>query len=462
MGFWPVALVKNVINVMSFDKMNVLHLHASDMCRFGVESKLFPELTASLSGIKEGHYTQDDIRELVAYGLDRGVRILPEFDMPGHAACFIPMEPRGLEWCNKPNESPIPNWCTLKATNGTVAWDLMPQLALEMAQLFDSEVYHIGGDETRCSGSGSFETMLLDTLAEGGFRTMGWSEVKGAMRNDTIIHAWKGGANNATTLASQGIASVDSNPSRFYRGSGKSTPGVTKAWSDLNKESIPEENRHFLLGGEFAFWTDPYCYINGCECTMTSICGEPLLPTPAPSPPAPSSKNCKWHSDTIIQGDAFETLNVQSKEECCAACLNAEGCAASEFNYLTKTCRLTRVFDAVWRNDGSLACVPLPPVPTPDPTPKPTPTPTPVPSPSPSCECAWHVDTGVHGNDIKKVVVKNRDECCGLCSETQGCLAVVFAPQDGNLCHVKRNVEAVSHPGSMACLPSERVVASLV
>jgi len=332
---------------------------------------------------------------------------------------------------------------------------------------------------------------------------------------------------------------VDSNPSRFYRGSGKSTPGVTKAWSDLNKESIPEENRHFLLGGEFAFWTDPYCYINGCvrpgsghgggadlfgphrdaefsrsaggmlwpfghlaagsfwhydghlevdevasrathrqntlaswrgglvcptgcECTMTSICGEPLLPTPAPSPPAPSSKNCKWHSDTIIQGDAFETLNVQSKEECCAACLNAEGCAASEFNYLTKTCRLTRAFNAVWRNDGSLACVPLPPVPTPDPTPKPTPTPTPVPSPSPSCECAWHVDTGVHGNDIKKVVVKNRDECCGLCSETQGCVAVVFAPQDGNLCHVKRNVEAVSHPGSMACLPSERVVASLV
>jgi len=423
--------------------MNVLHLHASDMCRFGVESKLFPELTASLGGIKEGHYTQDDIRDLVAYGRDRGVRILPEFDMPGHAACFIPMEPRGLEWCNKPNESPIPNWCTLKATNGTVAWHLMPQLALEMAQLFESEVYHIGGDETRCSGSGSFEAMLLDRLTEEGFRTMGWSEVKGAMLNDTIIHAWKGGANNATSLASQGIATVDSNPSHFYRGSGKSTPGVTKAWSDLNKQSIREENRHFLLGGEFAFWTDPYCYINGCvrpgsprgggadlfgphrdaefsrsaggmlwpfghlaagsfwhysghleveevasrathrqntlaswrggwvcptgcECTMTSICGEPLLPTPAPSPPAPSSKKCKWHSDTVIRGDAFQTLNLLSKEECCAACLNAEGCAASEFNSLTKACRLTRVFDTVWRNDGSLACVPLPPMPTPD------------------------------------------------------------------------------------------------
>jgi len=66
--------------------MNVLHLHASDMCRFGVESKLFPELTESLAGIKKGHYTQDDIKELIAFARDRGVRILPEFDMPGHGA----------------------------------------------------------------------------------------------------------------------------------------------------------------------------------------------------------------------------------------------------------------------------------------------------------------------------------------------------------------------------------------
>merc|ERR1719326_2361339 len=189
--FFPVSLVKNIIDVMSFDKMNVLHLHASDMCRFGVESKLFPELTESLAGIKAGYYTQDDIKDLIAYGRDRGVRILPEFDMPGHAACFIPMESRGLEWCNKPNESPIPNWCTLKADNGTAAWDLMPQLALEMAELFESEIYHIGGDETRCSHAGSFEDMLLGTLAEKGYRGMGWSEVFGLKRNETIIHAWK-------------------------------------------------------------------------------------------------------------------------------------------------------------------------------------------------------------------------------------------------------------------------------
>merc|ERR1719469_1782197 len=304
-----------------------------------------------------------------------------------------------------------------------------------MSELFGSEVYHIGGDETRCSGAGSFEGMLLDKLAEAGYRGMGWSEIQGTMRNDTIIHSWKGGQKNATSLAAQGVATVDSNPGRFYRGVGKSCPCVTKAWSDLDKNKLPEDKRRFLLGGEYAFWTDPYCYISGCvrpgsglgagadlfgpntddafsrsasgmlwplghlaagsfwhydgslessevrlratrwqntlaawrggwvcptdcDCTMTSICGEPLLPAPVPSPPGPTSNACDWHSDTGIKGTDFKRVAVQSKEECCAACAESDGCAAGDFNPLTRVCHLKKEFTHVWRNDGSLACVP--------------------------------------------------------------------------------------------------------
>merc|ERR1712139_97399 len=248
------------------------------------------------------------------------------------------------------------------------------------------------------------------------------------------IHSWKGGSDNATSLAAQGIASVDSNPSRFYRGSGKSMSTVTKAWSDLDRSSVPEAFQHFLLGGEFAFWADAYCYINGCvrpgspygaghelfgpdkddefsrsasgllwpfghlaagsfwhfdasvdveeirlratrrqntlaswrggqvcptdcECTYTSICNEPLVPGPSPSP-APSSKACLWRSDTVLDGEDLKSLDLQSKEECCAACRDADGCAASNFDPLTKVCRLKQEFTPVWRNDGSLACIP--------------------------------------------------------------------------------------------------------
>lgn len=55
--------------------MNVLHFHLSDQCRFSVESKLFPEVTSKLVGAQAGHYTQNDIRDIVAYAGDRGIRV---------------------------------------------------------------------------------------------------------------------------------------------------------------------------------------------------------------------------------------------------------------------------------------------------------------------------------------------------------------------------------------------------
>jgi hypothetical protein len=136
------------------------------MCRWGVESLLFPELTANLS---TGFYTRGDIEHLVAYALDRGVRIVPEFDMPGvegdgfrriqfltsvcavptqplgHAAGLLPLQGRGVEFCNAPGTSSIPNWCTLKGGNGSVAQKLLPLLVSEMVSLFNqTEIFHIG------------------------------------------------------------------------------------------------------------------------------------------------------------------------------------------------------------------------------------------------------------------------------------------------------------------------------
>jgi|EP01043_Picozoa_sp_COSAG02_P008457 hexosaminidase len=79
---------------MSFVKLNVLLLHAVDFCRFGIESKLYPGLLGECDGknprcLKNGsfagYYTQDDIKDLVAYGQDRGIRIIPEMEQPEHA-----------------------------------------------------------------------------------------------------------------------------------------------------------------------------------------------------------------------------------------------------------------------------------------------------------------------------------------------------------------------------------------
>jgi hypothetical protein len=62
--FFPMDTLIDLMTTMSANKLNVLHLHASDFCRFGVESKLYPNLTASLTGVKGGFYTQQDIKKL--------------------------------------------------------------------------------------------------------------------------------------------------------------------------------------------------------------------------------------------------------------------------------------------------------------------------------------------------------------------------------------------------------------
>ena len=57
--------------------VQVLHFHLSDQCRFAIESHRYPQLTANLSGAQAGHYTQVEVRELVAYAADRGIRVIP-------------------------------------------------------------------------------------------------------------------------------------------------------------------------------------------------------------------------------------------------------------------------------------------------------------------------------------------------------------------------------------------------
>ena len=85
-----VAFVKRILDGMSSLKMNVLHMHLSEQC-FRVQSKVFPQLSSApcvVSATNDTNnevYSQADIRNLVAYANVRGVRLVPEFDTPGHS-----------------------------------------------------------------------------------------------------------------------------------------------------------------------------------------------------------------------------------------------------------------------------------------------------------------------------------------------------------------------------------------
>jgi hexosaminidase len=193
--FFPLPLVKNLMDTMAGNKMNVLHLHASDMCRFGVESKAFPNLTAALTGIHGGFYTHADIADMVKYGSDRGIRVVPEFDIPGHSRGFIPIESDGATFCTDEASR-----SQLYGDPGGKTYQVVHTLLREMAGLFPDEVFNIGCDETGvkgpCTQDSTFalERKVLQAIETEFNKTAeGWEEVlfdAGAATNKTIVNAW--------------------------------------------------------------------------------------------------------------------------------------------------------------------------------------------------------------------------------------------------------------------------------
>ena len=87
----PLEVVKRNLDAMAAVKLNVFHWHLSDDQGFRVESKRFPKLQEL--GCDGFYYTQDQIREVVAYARDRGIRVVPEFDIPGHTTAWIAAYP---------------------------------------------------------------------------------------------------------------------------------------------------------------------------------------------------------------------------------------------------------------------------------------------------------------------------------------------------------------------------------
>ena len=272
--FFPVALVENLIDTMAAVKLNVLHLHASDHCRWGVESRLYPELTKSLTGIRAGHYTQDDIRRLVEYAHDRGIRVVPEFDVPGHARGMLPLEETGdVQFCtDAPTRSQLFDDPT-RRTYTTVA-----ALVREMAQLFPDEVFHIGCDETRTAGSCAlnttftFERRLAEYVASDlGKTAEGWEEIlfsAAAATNRTVVNAWS--RHRPPEITATGRKAVESFSAHFYftRPAAGGPEGWAPCWYDIST-GIPSSELPLLLGGEMSM----------CAFAQKTACPKDPMPT---------------------------------------------------------------------------------------------------------------------------------------------------------------------------------------
>ena len=142
--FIPIDVLKRNLDGMEAVKMNVLHLHLTDNEGFRVESKRFPKLHQM--GSDGLYYTQDQVRELVAYARDRGIRVVPEFEMPGHSRSWYVGYP---ELASGPGPYKLESSGIEPVMDVTreTTYKFLDRFVAEMASLFPDAYFHIGGDE---------------------------------------------------------------------------------------------------------------------------------------------------------------------------------------------------------------------------------------------------------------------------------------------------------------------------
>src|SRR6266850_26929 len=274
--FIPLDVIKRNLNGMESVKMNVFHWHLSENQGFRVESRKFPKLHEL--GSDGLYYTQDEVRDVIAYARDRGIRVVPEFDMPGHSTAWFVGHPE-LASGKGPYEIER-RWGifdpAIDPTNEKV-YKLLDDLIGEMARIFPDHFFHIGGDEVngkewdanpkiqafmKAHGIKNNEALqayfsgrVQKLVTKHGKTVVGWDEVLVAgVPKDIVIQSWRGQASLAQA-AKQGYRGILSNG--YYLDLGWSAArhyAVDPMSGDAASLSAEEKQR--ILGGESCMWAE--------------------------------------------------------------------------------------------------------------------------------------------------------------------------------------------------------------
>jgi hexosaminidase len=273
--FQPVEVLKRNLDAMAAVKMNVLHWHLTEDQGFRVESKRFPELHQM--GSDGDFYTQEQIREIINYAAERGIRVMPEFDMPGHATAWLVSHPEigSAPGPYKIERKPGIFDPTMDPTN-EATYKLLEPFFKEMAALFPDKYMHIGGDENEGKQWNAnpkiqefmkknnikdnhalqtyFNKRILKFLQKNGKIMMGWDEIfQPDLPKDVVIHSWRG-QKALAEAARQGYMSVLSNGyyiDLIFPASQHYAVDPVPADTTLTAE---EQKR--VLGGEATMWSE--------------------------------------------------------------------------------------------------------------------------------------------------------------------------------------------------------------
>jgi len=274
--FIPLDVLKRNLDGMAAVKLNVFHWHLSENQGFRIESKKFPKLQEM--GSDGLYYTQDEVRELIAYAWDRGIRVVPEFDMPGHSTAWFVGYP---ELASGPGPYQIERkWGVFDPAMDPTeerTYKFLDGFIGEMAKLFPDQYFHIGGDEVngkewnanpkiqafmRAHGlktnqdlQAYFNTRVQKIVSKHGKTMVGWDEIlRPDLPKDIVVQSWRGQDSLAAAakLGYRGILSfgyyVDLMwpASRHYE-----VDPISGAAANLTTDEMK-----LILGGEACMWSE--------------------------------------------------------------------------------------------------------------------------------------------------------------------------------------------------------------
>ena len=271
--FLPLDVIYRTLDGMAAVKLNVLHWHLSEDQGFRIESRIYPKLQQL--GSNGLYYTQQQVREVIAYASARGIRVVPEFDMPGHSTSWLVGYP---ELGSAPGPYSVQTVfgihdAALDPTREST-YKFLDGFLGEMAHLFPDEYMHIGGDEsngkqwaanphiqafmhahglkTSAELQAYFNTRVEKILARYHKRMVGWDEILSPnLPRDTVIQNWHGTEFliNAAKQGHNGIYSHAYYLDHMYTAAQVFLADPIPAGSDLT----PQQSK-LILGGEACMW----------------------------------------------------------------------------------------------------------------------------------------------------------------------------------------------------------------
>jgi hexosaminidase len=273
--FMPVDVIKRSLDGMAAVKLNVFHWHLSEDQGFRIESRAFPKL-AEL-GSDGLFYTQEQAREIVTYARDRGIRVVPEFDIPGHSSAWFVGYP---ELASGPGPFHIERefgvFDPVMDPTRESTYKFLDTFIGEMAAIFPDTFMHIGGDENNgvewkanpriqafmrehklpdtAALQNYFNQRLLKILEKHGKHMIGWDEILTPdLPKDIVVQSWRG-FDSLATGARNGYSSI---LSAGYYLNLMSTAAVHYMVDPLPASSgLTPEQQARILGGEACMWTE--------------------------------------------------------------------------------------------------------------------------------------------------------------------------------------------------------------